>query len=291
MNEKFIISGGIILSLLFDARMHNPKSANMSKNDNNYITDNPCDTPKLLAFTAGIADKKYHEIKNKKTASEYKNCNGQGGLRIDKPEYKQIFDLKMETDYNSLVLRTRLLFQECIVNKEEIRLLLAKRLYWLLENSSKDYKFTYLDKKEISKDVFLKIRNYDFIAFFLAIWHSITTTTTNNRIAKQTFEKLFKYEGERNDNCFSYGNVEPSRNISFYNILNAENPVVINDEKEEIKKEPQAKEPETHEESYTEIIEPNNDTKDAKVINQRVINLNGGNYFEHVENLTLKEDD
>lgn len=296
MSEKFIISGGIILSLLFDARMHNPKSANMSINENNYLTDNPCDTPKLLAFTAGIADKKYHEVKLKKTASQYKNCNGQGGLGIDKPEYQQIFNLKMKNEYDSLVLRARLLFQECICNLEESRLQLANRLYWLLENSSKDYKFTYLNKKDISKDEFLKIRHYDFVPFFLAIWHSITTTTTNNKISRQTFLKLFSYEGERNDYRFTYGDVEPSRKVSFYNVLNPEEPIVINDDnddddKEEIKKESKDKEPETHEETYTEIIEPNNDSKDAKVINQRVINLNGGNYFEHVENLILKEDD
>lgn len=296
MSEKFIISGGIILSLLFDARMHNPKSANMSINENNYITDNPCDTPKLLAFTAGIADKKYHELKIKKTASQYKNCDGQGGLGIDKPEYKQIFDLKMENDYDSLVLRTKLLFQECICNLEEIRLQLANRLYWLLENSSKDYKFTYLNKKDISKDEFLKIRNYDFVPFFLAIWHSITTTTTNNKISRQTFLKLFSYEGERNDYRFTYGDVEPSRKISFYNVLNPEEPIVINEEIAETKKEPQP----VMEEAKTEFIEttivndkgPNKEDSTYKKSDQRIINISGnGKYFEHVETLILGDDD
>lgn len=299
MEEKLIISGGIILGVLAEARLTNPKSSRMGGVDKAYLIDNPCDISKLLSYLAGIAGPQYAVTKGKKTASTYKTCEGQGGLGLDKEEYVKAFNKAMNSDYDLLIKRTGLLFQECICNTEDKRILLAERLYWLLENTKQSFTFTYLNKKNLSKDDFLKIRKYEFIPFFLAIWHSVTTKVANNIGGAHAFNVLFANDDNRGEFRFSYKNTTPSRNVTFSNVLSPEEPIVIEEElppsqdleNDAVKKEPQVKKTETHEETYTEIVEPNSKTKDAKAVNQRVININGGNYFEHVENLILKEDD
>ena len=299
MEEKLRISGGIILAVLAEARLTNPKSSRMGGVDKAYLIDNPCDISKLLSYLAAIAGPQYAITKGKKTVSTYKTCQGQGGLGLDTSEYVNAFNKSMNINYDLLIKRTERLFQECICNSEDKRLLLAERLYWLLENTNQEFTFTYLNKKNISRVDFLKIKNYEFIPFFLAIWHSVTTKVANNKGGAYAFNVLFANDDNRGEFHFSYKNTTPSRNITFTNVLSPEEPIVIEEEipisqgikDETIKKGPQVNEPETHEDAYTEIISPNNETKDAKVVNQRVINVSGGNYFEHVENLVLKEED
>lgn len=299
MEEKLRISGGIILGILAEARLTNPKSSRMGGVDKAYLIENPCDISKLLSYLAGIAGPEYSVTKLKRTASSYKNCDGQGGLGLDEAKYIKTFNDAMNTHYDLLIKRTERLFQECICNTEDKRILLAERLYWLLENTDQNFTFSYLNKKNVSRADFLKIRNYEFIPFFLAVWHSITTKIANNKSGAAAFKKLFANDDNRGEFHFSCRNSVPSRNITFANVLSPEEPIIIEEdipspqdcEDVEIKKEPQVEEPETREEAYSEIIEPNNDIKEAKVVNQRVINVSGGNYFEHVENLVIKEDD
>lgn len=299
MEEKLRISGGIILGILAEARLTNPKSSRMGGANKAHLIDNPCDVSKLLSYLAGIAGPKYSATKIKRTASSYKNCDGQGDLGLNEAKYVKVFNDAMNNNYDLLIKRTERLFQECICNDEDKRVLLAERLYWLLENTDQAFSFSYLSKKDVSRTDFLKIRNYEFIPFFLAVWHSVTTKIANNKIGITTFKKLFTNDDNRGEFHFSYKSCSPSKNVTFTNVLSPKETILIEEdpplsqdsEDDAIKKEPQIEETETHEETCSKTIEPNDEIKDAKVVNQRVINLNGGNYFEHVENLVLKEDD
>ena len=252
MSTNLKITGGILFGVLSEAMIVNPKSTRMYGNNEGPKHENTCNLPKLLSYLAGIAGNEYSNIKKSDVASDYKKCNGQGSVGLDKDPYKIRFNKLMAENYNLALLRTQKLFQECIFNDEEIRLNLAKRIYWLLTQTNRNYSFIYNGKQYGLKE-FLAIKKYDFYFFFLGVWHSVSTSIQNNK-NQETFDFLFKNNGYKTEYYFYKDASIQFNDLIFDNLLSPNKPIVIDEAveiKEDIKKEPQP----DKEEAQIEICE------------------------------------
>lgn len=287
-DDKIFITGGIFFALLTQIRISSNRSERMSGNSINATN------PDILAALGAIIGKNYtKDTVNKNTASNYKKCEGQGGLKFNSKNCKQYFRYGIENHYDILLERTKVLFQKYIVNDENERQSFAKQLYRLLNqnNNLDNAEFYYLGANvPLSLHDFLSIKQYKFMDFVLSIWNAIICTCGNNKIGRSTFDRLFYYDA----NCAEFylneskisGDID---SVSFEDVLSPENEIIFDDTDFILpSKEEKTKTSDTI--TVDEII-VNDEPKQEKNVNNRIINISGGNYFEHVENLIIKDGD
>lgn len=222
MEEKFTITGGIIFALLTEIMITSQKSKRINAPGSQDL--NKCTQTKLFTYLAGIAGDKYHKKENKKnTVSGYKKCTSHGANGLDQPQYKETFDILITNNYESAIKKTEELFKKCIFNDEEKRTEFAKRLYWLLKNIESPEKFEFHYNGKICKiNEFVKMKDYDFIPFFLSIWHAISTTNQDNNLGNTTFNQLFKNDKPNSEYKFNFSLYEEPNGVTFKNVLSSE---------------------------------------------------------------------
>ena len=295
---KFYISGGIFFALLSKIRITNKRSSRMDVNK--AKTYKTCTNTSLLQELGAIIGPKYNKAIVPKTASVYKKCTGQGGLGFDNAKCHDDFNEGIQNSYTSLLNRTEAMLQKCIVNEHEKRELFVKEMYWFLSNSSslERAQFYYLEKT-YNKQNFLDIKQYDFPAFVLAVWHALIVNIPNNRIGEKTFDYFFYYSKPDTEFFLKSGlKNELPNEVTAFNTLSPEEKI-IPIEPVEIKKEPQPECDEAQEEIIEETeetideaenIEPTNDN--TKATNQRVIYMHDNSkYFENVGTVVIKNED
>lgn len=287
-DDKIFITGGIFFALLTQIRISSNRSERMSGNSINATN------PDILAALGAIIGKDYtKDTVNKNTASKYKTCTGQGGLKFNSNNCKQYFRYGIENHYDILLERTRSLFQKYIVNDENERQSFAKQLYRLLNqnNNLDNAEFYYLgEKAPLSLHDFLNIKQYKFMDFVLSVWNAIICCCGNNTIGRSTFERLFYYDDNSvefylNESKIS-GNID---SVSFEDVLSPENEIFFDDS--DFVLPSKEKDENSSDTIVVDEILINDEPKQEKNVNNRIINISGGNYFEHVENLIIKDGD
>lgn len=287
-DDKIFITGGIFFALLTQIRISSNRSERMSGNSINATN------PDILAALGAIIGKEYTKNKvNKNTASKYKTCTGQGSLNFNSDDCKQYFKHGILNHYDTLLERTKVLFQKYIINDEIERLSFAKQLYRLLNqnNNLDNAKFYYLGTNApLSLHDFLKIKQYKFMDFVLSVWNAIICTCGNNTIGRSTFERLFYYDDNSvefylNESKIS-GNID---SVSFEDVLSPETEIIFDDSNFDVPS--REKDEKNSETIVVDDILVDDEPKQEKNVNNRIINISGGNYFEHVENLIIKDGD
>lgn len=264
-----IISGGVFFALLSSIRITNKKSDRMDFRVSCF--NETCDNKKLLIELGKIIGSEYSKNIERRTASAYKICDGQGGLGFQTDKCKKDFNSRMQNNYDVLLKRTQAMLQACIVNDESKRSILAKELHLFLSHSTnlENAVFYYLGNKYTKKD-FLELESYDLSALILASWHAIIANTTNNHDGKNMFTDNFEYSTSDTE-FFIKAKVkkECSRTkINVFNLLSSDEPIIIDDDinieedkNEDIKKEPQPEKQEAQIEICDTIETKSEETK------------------------------
>lgn len=189
------ISGGIFFALLSEIRITNKRSSRMT--ENKPVQDQTCTNPQLLSRLGSIIGSKYANEPNKNTASLYRKCEGQGALGFETQGCVDYFKYGISSHYDTLYIRTKALLKNCIMNDEASRVMFAKQLYLILssENNLKKADFFYPNgSSKLSLEDFLNLKDYDYTAYFLAIWNAIICNCHNNRAGVDLFNQLFEYQ-------------------------------------------------------------------------------------------------
>ena len=207
------MSGGLLFASLAEIRYTNDhRSRRMGG------VAEPVNNVSLLLQLAAIAHDKYLErVIVKKTASSYKTCEGQGGLKFNSSAYIHELDIAVTKHFEDTYSRMYNFIESNIIDDEKERLLCAKKLMFFVsyaKNIKADSKFIYLDK-EITRDELLAKDKIDFVGLVLAVWHHVVKYLPNNRVAEDTFADYFELDYAKSEYFFRSSKLTNLESIRF----------------------------------------------------------------------------